>query len=402
MSSTTATQMSAKKTQKELPYIIEDFLNIDVSQLSFGALKPNKFQGSSVPIRYKGKALYVTYGAHTCPFGASPSKDDKGESYATGKKITGYTTSIQCEKEYENDPYYQKAAEIDQFFIEQCIKNSVAWGLGGSLTKPIAREAIEGYDDKGDGGKWKRMVKYAYRKNGTQKIYTDYAPRLEFGLLTDAITETPDADGKLVQHTTFKTVFFNAEGDKIENVTADSVATTGSAHSISACLPNWCKISLLAQWTGISLGTYGASLKPKASQIRVFPNERLNNDECMLGGDNEEDDGDFCMPDSLALGSIAPQKVSQQPTPVAKATPAAAPAPKAVPVKKPAPLVAKVEEPEEPEDDEEVVEEDEEVVEEDEIEEVVEEVPKPAPVPVKPAPATARRATRVVTAKAAQ
>ena len=196
-------------------------------------------------------------------------------------------------------------------------------------------------------------------------------------------------DGKIVQHATFKTVFFNAEGDKVDHVTADSVASHGAAHSISSCLPNWCKVSILAQWTSISLGTYGASLKPKASQIRVFPNERLNNDECMLGGDNEEDDGDFCLPDGLALGSIAPQRV-EQPKPVA-VKPAAAPAP----VKKPAPLV-EAEPEEEVEEDEVDVEEDEEV----EVEEVVEEAPKPAPVPVKPAPATARRATRVVAAKA--
>jgi hypothetical protein len=382
--------MNAKKTtQKELPYIIEDFLNIDPAHITLGAIKPNKFQGSSVPIRYKGKALYVTYAAHTCPFGASPSKDEKDEykqTYALGKKITGYTTSIQCEKDYESDPYYKKAVELDQFFIEQCIQNSVAWGLGGSKTKPIAREAIEGYDDKGDNGKWKRLVKYAYKKNGTEKIYTDYAPRLEFGLLTDAITESKDADGKLVQHATFKTVFFNAEGDKVDQVTADSVESHGSAHSIRACLPNWCKISILAQWTSISLGTYGASLKPKASQIRVFPNERLNNDECMLGGDNEEEDGDFCMPDGLALGGIAPQRVEPVKTAPVQAQAAA---------KKPAPLV--VAEPEEPEEDE--VEEASVDDEEEEVEEVVEEPPKPAPAPAKPAPSTARRATRVVAAK---
>ncbi len=399
MSASNAPQTNAKKTpQKEVAFIIEDFLNIDPQYITLGAIKPNKFQGSSVPIRYKGKALYVSYASHTCPFGASASKEEKDEykqTYALGKKITGYTTSIQCEKEYENDPYYQKAVELDKFFIEQCIQNSVAWGLGGSKTKPIAREAIEGYDDKGDNGKWKRLVKYAYKKNGTEKVYTEYAPRLEFGLLTDNIQESRDADGKIVQSATFKTNFFNAEGEKINNVTADSTGSRGDSNSIATCLPNWCKISVLAQWTSISLGTYGASLKPKASQIRVFPNERLNNDECMLGGDNEEEDPDFCMPDVLALGSITPQRVQ------AAAAPAAAPvkAPAAA-TKKPAPLVVKDPEPEEVEEAEEV----EESSEGDEVEEVVEEEepPKPAPVPVpvaKAAPAAVRRATRVVAAK---
>jgi hypothetical protein len=378
-------QTNVKKTQsKELPYIIEDFLNIDPEHISLGAPKPNKFQGSSVPIRYKGKALYVKYDARTCPFGASASKEEKDEykkTYALGKKITGYTTSIQCDKEYENDPYYKKAAELDQFFIEQCIQNSLAWGLGGSKTKPIAREAIEGYDDKGDKGSWKRLVKYAYKKVGTEKHYTEYPPRLEFGLLTEAITESKDDDGKLSQHTTFKTSFFNAEGDKIDVVTADS-SNNHSDTDISVCMPNWSKIAVLSQWTSISLGTYGASLKPKASQIRVFPNERLNNDECMLGGD-EEEDNDFCMPDGLALGSsIKPEPVRVA---AAAAVPARNPAPLAV-----APVKSQVAEPEIV-DDEPVDEVDEDIVEE------VDEVPPPPPKPVV-APAR-RTGTRVVAAK---
>jgi hypothetical protein len=392
------TQTNAKKTpQKELPYIIEDFLNIDPAHITLGAPKPNKFQGSSVPVRYKGKALYVKYDARTCPFGASASKEEKDEykqSYALGKKITGYTTSIQCEKDYENDPYYKKAAELDLFFIEQCIQNSLAWGLGGSKTKPIAREAIEGYDDKGDNGKWKRLVKYAYKKVGTEKVYTEYAPRLEFGLLTDAITESKDSDGKLVQHTTFKTAFFTADGDKLDVVTADSMPS-GKHHDtdISTCMPNWSKIAVLSQWTSISLGTYGASLKPKASQIRVFPNERLNNDECMLGAEDEADE-DFCMPDGLALGGpvkVEPVRAAAAPVPLKPVAPAAAP------VKKPAPLVVQppAEEPEvvdDPEEPEEVVEE------EEEVEEVVEEV-RPPPPAAKPAAAAGRRTTRVVAAK---
>ncbi len=377
MSTTTQTHNNNNK-KKELPYVIEDFLNIDPAHITLGAPKANKYQGSSVPIRYQGKALYVKYDARTCPFGASASKEEKEEykqTYALGKKITGYTTSIQCEKDYETDPYYKKAAELDQFFIEQCIQNSLLWGLGGSKTKPIAREAIEGYDDKGDNGKWKRIVKYAYKKVGTEKIYTEYAPRLEFGLLTDSITESKDQDGKLVQHATFKTAFFNADGDKVDTVSSDNIGEH---------MPNWSKLAILSQWTSISLGTYGASLKPKASQIRVFPNERLNNDECML---DDEEDSDFCMPDGLALGSVSsvkPEKIRPEPVHV--------PAP--VASKKPAPLV-----------EEEEAEEEEEPEEVDEDDEVVEEEPEPVkakPVvatPVKPAPATARRATRVVSAK---
>jgi hypothetical protein len=373
----TQTQGSSSKKAKDLPYVIEDFLNIDPEEFTLGAPKPNKIQGSSIPIKYKGKALYVKYDARTCPFGVSENKEKDKPQYATGSKVTGYSTSIQCDKEYESDPYYLKALELDNYFIGECIKNSVLWGLGGSKTKPIAREAIEGYDDKGDNGKWKRLVKYAYKKVGTEKVYTDYAPRLEFALLSEPITESTDSDGKIVQHAGFRTAFFTAEGEKVESVDSDN---------ISDAMPNWSKIAVLAQWTSISLGTYGASLKPKASQIRVFPNERLNNDACMLG-DDDEDDEEFCLPEGLALLSVKTEKVKTE-----KVVPV-----QSAPVAKPAALVTQ-------DDDE-----------EDETSEQDEETETPAapavpvpqvihPPPHTPAPVpvpvtTARRTTRVVQAK---
>lgn len=295
----TKAQTSAKKT-KDLPYIVEDFLNIDPKDFSFGESKKNKIQGSSVPLRYRGKALYVKYDAKTCPFGISANKEKDKVQYVNGK-TTGFSTSIQCDKDYETDPYYVKARELDNFFIDVCINNSVEWGLGGSKTKPISREVIEGYDEKGDNGKWKRIVKYAFKKNGAARVYTEYSPRLEFSLLTDVITEFQTADG-IAQSANFKTAFFAADGSIVSPVDSDNMTEV---------LPNWSRISVLAQWQSVSLGTYGASLKPKATQIRVFPSEKLSNDHCMLGDDGDEDDNqDFSMPaDSLMLTSVKPERV---------------------------------------------------------------------------------------------
>eukprot|EP00794_Sanderia_malayensis_P001247 gene1247-1380_t len=46
----------------------------------------------------------------------------------------------------------------------------------------------------------------------------------------------------------------------------------------------------MAIWSGISLGTYGASIKRKVQQIRVFRRAGFDNDECLL---DSEDDGVF-------------------------------------------------------------------------------------------------------------
>ena len=49
-------------------------------------------------------------------------------------------------------------------------------------------------------------------------------------------------------------------------------------------------------WGSVALGTWGASIKPKAQQIRVFNNNNLVADECLL-----ESDDDDLIPLPLAL-----------------------------------------------------------------------------------------------------
>ena len=40
-------------------------------------------------------------------------------------------------------------------------------------------------------------------------------------------------------------------------------------------------------WGSVTLGTWGASIKPKAQQIRVFNNNNLLPDECLLESDED-------------------------------------------------------------------------------------------------------------------
>ena len=110
--------------------------------------------------------------------------------------------------------------------------------------------SIIGYDDKGEKGKWKRILKYAYKidKNTNERVYKDYPPRMEF-----SVPET-------------KCRFFDEDGKPYLNFE----------------IPNFSKISVLAMWGSVALGTWGASIKPKAQQIRVFNNNNLVADECLL------------------------------------------------------------------------------------------------------------------------
>jgi len=273
------------KAPKEKPFVIVDFLDLDPANFTFLAPKVNNHGGHFIPVRYQGKTLYVTYEARSCPFGVSPSTEEKPEyknKYSDGKKVTGYTTSISCHKEYENDPYYQKAAELDEFFINACHQNAMYWHIGGTSQRPLGRDAIEGFDDRGCDGRWKRFLKWSYKKDPTtgERKYLDYPPRLEFGIPTTSMSEHKGTDGIMVQEAVFKPVFFDQDANRQNAVTSDAV---------NDVLPKWCRLSVLAQWSTITQGTYGASLKPKAQQFRIYPNEQLQTDECLLNDDGEEE-----------------------------------------------------------------------------------------------------------------
>ena len=286
------------KAPKEKAFVIVDFLDLEPAKFTFLASKANNHGGHFIPIRYDGKTLYVTYEARSCPFGVSTSKEDKPEhknKYLDGKKVTGYSTSVSCHKEYENDPYYQKAAELDEFFINACHQNAMYWHIGGTSQRPLGRDAIEGFDDRGCDGKWKRMLKWSYKKDSTtgERIYQDYPPRLEFGIPTTSMSEHKGEDGLMKQEAVFQPVFFDQDANKQSAVTSDEV---------DSMLPKWCRLSVLAQWSTITQGTYGASLKPKAQQFRIYPNERLQTDECLLNDDGEEE---YELGDHLGSGEFS-------------------------------------------------------------------------------------------------
>ena len=116
--------------------------------------------------------------------------------------------------------------------------------------------SIAGYDDKGNKGKWKRILKYAYKidKNTKERVYKDYPPRMEFSI------------------DKMKCRFFDEDGKP----------------NLNCNIPNFSKIGVLAMWGSVALGTWGASIKPKAQQIRVFNNNNLVTNECLLESDDDD------------------------------------------------------------------------------------------------------------------
>lgn len=270
-------------------YVVVNFLDLDTSKITFMTPKANKYKSKSVGIRYDGRILYVRYGGgtrkFTCPFGINVSCDMKENTeYEGNKKVTGYSLALSLPKDYLQDPYFLKARELDAFFVNACLENAFIWGLGGTDTEAPDRKSIEGYDKWGYKGKWKRLLKPSYKddKATNKRTYQDeYAPRLEFGLKS-TLTESFNDAGKKVVAGEFNTNFYDKNNNKILHCRSDR---------LNEILPKMSSATVVAVWQSIALGEFGASMKPKAEQIKVFPSERLTN-ECLLGGDEgDEDDG---------------------------------------------------------------------------------------------------------------
>ena len=99
---------------------------------------------------YNGRTMFVKCKGFT-PFGLKENFDKDGNYQGTSMQIN-------CE-----DKYLQKAKELDRFFINAFYENK--WGVNKNM--PISN--IEGYDDYGQGGLWKRICKYPYKVNKDTK-----------------------------------------------------------------------------------------------------------------------------------------------------------------------------------------------------------------------------------------
>ncbi len=274
--------VASNKTENE-HMIVVDFLKIDTSKFSFGKPKENQHGSLEIPIKYDGKTLYMKFPKKRMPFGITKSYEDvKPNSaeynvYPDNKKLTGMTASISLAKDKESsftDPYFLKAQEIDEFLIQKCGENSMAWGQAGA---PV--EAFRGYDQFGFGGKYKRLVKYSYKVDKTtkQRIYTDYPPRIDMSVWAN-LANTPDPEtGKILRSGPITTNLYDKNGTKLEGVTTENV---------NQFIPKFCEASTLAYLKSLNSSPMGVSCKPRAMQIRAFPNDKLLTD-CILNDDDD-------------------------------------------------------------------------------------------------------------------
>ena len=221
------------------------FLDIDTSKITFRKPKANKYNGSQIGILYNGEIMYVKYEGVT-PFGLKENSDKDGNYQST-------TMQINCEGEY-----LRKARELDQFFMNAFYENK--WGLAQNVPK----SNIEGYDQHGQGGLWRRICKdpYGVDKDTKEREYLDYPSKMEFTIF--------------YKNDKLATSIFHWDGKTLPN---DTVVGPRS------------RVKFIAALFSLTRGTFGLTLKPKLMQVMFNPEEN-HFDTCLFEEtDDEETEG---------------------------------------------------------------------------------------------------------------
>ena len=179
-----------RSNQSQRKIQIVDFLDIDTNKITFQKPKPNKYNGSQIGILYNGERMYVRYEGVT-PFGVQDHHDKEGH-------FQGSTIQINCE-----DQYFKKARELDNFFIHAFYEN------GWNINKNIPIQHIQGYDEHGQGGLWKRICKAPYKLKGNEREYLNYPPKMEFSFW--------------YKGDDLQTTIYNESGEKLDNQLDDCI-----------------------------------------------------------------------------------------------------------------------------------------------------------------------------------
>ena len=233
-----------KESKTKIPIV--NFLDIDISKITFKQPKSNKYNGSQIGILYNGDTMYVKYEG-IAPFGLRENFDKDGNYQNTSMQIN-------CEGDY-----LEKAKELDEFFIDSFYANK--WGLNNNI--PL--DHIRGYDEHGQGGLWKRLCKAPYKLDSAtaQREYLNSPSKMEFTLF--------------YKNDCLQTTMFSWDGKMLQNDQTEIGPNS--------------RVKFIAGWFSLSRGTFGLTLKPKLMQIKFKP-ENIIFDSFLLA-DSEEEEKDI-------------------------------------------------------------------------------------------------------------
>ena len=233
--------------------------SFSVSKVTFSAVKSLESGGKQAYLNYNGGPLVMQVGPLETPFGMSVFDKAGPPKYSVDLKLRGYDDPV-------NHPVtadiYTALHSLDEFMIDQGVKNSVAWFKG---TKP--RDVLSEL--------YSPTVKFARDQQGNVK---PYPPTLKLQL--------KQRNGK------FETVVYDDKKRPLTDVPLEDVLVKGTV------------MTALIQCTGVWFagGKFGISWK--AIQIRADKVPQKLSDYAFLG-----EDGDSA---SAPAAAVAPKAAATE------------------------------------------------------------------------------------------
>ena len=130
--------------------------SFDVKKITFSNVKTLDSGAKSAYVNYDGGKLILQVGSLETPFGLSEfNKPPAPPSYSVDLKLRGYDDPANHPVEAR---IYQAFNGLDEFMLEQGVKNSVAW-FKGSKSKEVLKEL------------YSPMVRFSVDKEGNRKPY---------------------------------------------------------------------------------------------------------------------------------------------------------------------------------------------------------------------------------------
>jgi hypothetical protein len=213
-----------------------------VSNVTFSAVKSLESGGKQAYLNYNGGPLVMQVGPLETPFGMSVFDKGGPPKYSVDLKLRGYDDPANYPV---NAEIYNALHNLDEFMLDQGVKNSVAWFKG---TKP--RDVLSEL--------YSPTVKFARDQQGNVK---PYPPTLKLQL--------KQRNGK------FETVVYDDKKRPLTDVPLEDVLVKGTV------------MTALIQCTGVWFagGKFGISWK--AIQIRADKVPQRLSDYAFLGEDGE-------------------------------------------------------------------------------------------------------------------
>ena len=194
------------------------------SKITFSAMKTLDSGGKSAYLNYDGKPLVMQVGPLETPFGMSVYDKGGPPKYSVDLKLRGYDDPT-------NNPaaasLYTALQRLDEFMLDQAVKNSVAWFKG-----PKSREVLSEL--------YSSTVKFSKDAQGNMK---PYPPTLKVQLR--------QKNGK------FETIMYDDKKRPLTDVPLEDIIVKGTV------------MTTLIQCTGVWIAGAKFGISWKALQIRA-------------------------------------------------------------------------------------------------------------------------------------